>query len=122
MPCPLTTQAADLVRDLELRLNRFNIKSDRNLLARSGDVVRPDFPGWCVLFAFLSSHAHSSPCVCRYHESPHDILILKLVIAGAFYPNYFRWGVADEELNQREMSGHDPTSTVMVITPSSKHT
>ncbi len=42
------------------------------------------------------------------------MLILKLIIAGAFYPNYFRWGVVDEEQATREMSGHDPLSTVMV--------
>ena len=42
------------------------------------------------------------------------MLLLKLVIAGAFYPNYFRWGVSDEELANKDMSGHDPATTVMV--------
>ena len=39
---------------------------------------------------------------------------LQLVVAGAFYPNYFHWGESDEELNQKAMSGHDPATTVMV--------
>lgn len=49
-----------------------------------------------------------------FRLSDNDYLLLKLVIAGAFYPNYFYWSEIDEELAQREMSGHDPTTTVMV--------
>ena len=39
---------------------------------------------------------------------------LKVVLAGAFYPNYFTWKISDEELSLRQMSGLDPTTTVMV--------
>lgn len=39
---------------------------------------------------------------------------LKLVLAGALYPNYFTWKISDEELSLRQMSGLDPTTTVMV--------
>lgn len=46
--------------------------------------------------------------------SPKDVLILKLAIAGAFYPNYFYWGEIDEDMSRKELSGHDPTTTVMV--------
>ena len=42
------------------------------------------------------------------------LLSLQLVIAGAFYPHYFYWGLADNQLAQKEMSGHDPSTTVMV--------
>ena len=48
-------------------------------------------------------------CTCLFNLS-----IQQVVLCGAFYPNYFRWSSMDEELNQRTMSGHDPTTTVMV--------
>ncbi|XP_030628475.1 ATP-dependent RNA helicase TDRD9 [Chanos chanos] len=40
--------------------------------------------------------------------------ILQVVIAGAFYPNYFIQGEIDEEMASKELSGHDPRTTVMV--------
>ena len=39
---------------------------------------------------------------------------MKIVLAGAFYPNYFTWKISDEELSLRQMSGLDATTTVMV--------
>lgn len=57
---------------------------------------------------------YSNDLIYIYRLSNNDHLLLKLVIAGAFYPNYFYWSEIDEELAQREMSGHDPTTTVMV--------
>jgi len=42
------------------------------------------------------------------------VLLLKVVLGGAFYPNYFTWKISDEELAMRQMSGFDPTTTVMV--------
>lgn len=42
------------------------------------------------------------------------VCLLKIVLAGAFYPNYFTWKISDEELSLRQMSGLDPTTTVMV--------
>ncbi|XP_071961942.1 ATP-dependent RNA helicase TDRD9-like [Antedon mediterranea] len=44
----------------------------------------------------------------------HDVLILKMVMAGAFYPNYFLQLPSDEEDVHRQMSGKDPCTTVMV--------
>ncbi|XP_033096536.1 ATP-dependent RNA helicase TDRD9-like [Anneissia japonica] len=44
----------------------------------------------------------------------HDIIILKLILAGAFYPNYFLQLPSDEEDAHRQMSGKDPCTTVMV--------
>lgn len=44
------------------------------------------------------------------------LFLLKVVLAGAFYPNYFTWKISDEELSLRQMSGLDPTTTVMVRT------
>ena len=36
------------------------------------------------------------------------------MLCGAFYPNYFRWGVGDEEVNRRLFCGHNHCTTVMV--------
>ncbi|XP_077865739.1 ATP-dependent RNA helicase TDRD9-like [Saccoglossus kowalevskii] len=47
-------------------------------------------------------------------NAAQDLLILKLVICGAFYPNYFQCGPPDEAEALRTLSGKDPTSTVMV--------
>uniref|UniRef100_A0A670IA43 ATP-dependent RNA helicase TDRD9 n=1 Tax=Podarcis muralis TaxID=64176 RepID=A0A670IA43_PODMU len=40
--------------------------------------------------------------------------ILQVVMAGAFYPNYFTLAEHDEEIAVREMSGKDPKTTIMV--------
>ncbi|KFP91773.1 Putative ATP-dependent RNA helicase TDRD9, partial [Apaloderma vittatum] len=40
--------------------------------------------------------------------------ILQVVIAGAFYPNYFTFGKCDEEIAVRQLAGKDPKTTVMV--------
>jgi len=37
-----------------------------------------------------------------------------VVVAGAYYPNYFVQGEMDEELTARDFCGHDPKTTVMV--------
>ncbi|NXW21874.1 TDRD9 helicase, partial [Circaetus pectoralis] len=40
--------------------------------------------------------------------------ILQVVIAGAFYPNYFTFGKCDEEVAVRHLAGKDPKTTVML--------
>ncbi|XP_053218290.1 ATP-dependent RNA helicase TDRD9 isoform X1 [Podarcis raffonei] len=40
--------------------------------------------------------------------------ILQVVMAGAFYPNYFTLVEHDEEIAVREMSGKDPKTTIML--------
>ncbi|XP_074725041.1 ATP-dependent RNA helicase TDRD9 [Strix uralensis] len=40
--------------------------------------------------------------------------ILQVVIAGAFYPNYFTFGKYDEEIAVRHLAGKDPKTTVML--------
>ncbi|XP_042655135.1 ATP-dependent RNA helicase TDRD9 isoform X2 [Tyto alba] len=40
--------------------------------------------------------------------------ILQVVIAGAFYPNYFTFGKCDEEIATRVLAGKDPKTTVML--------
>ncbi|XP_016070378.1 PREDICTED: putative ATP-dependent RNA helicase TDRD9 [Miniopterus natalensis] len=43
--------------------------------------------------------------------------ILQVVLAGAFYPNYFTFGQPDEEMAVRELAGKDPKTTIVL-----KHT
>ncbi|XP_078303917.1 ATP-dependent RNA helicase TDRD9 isoform X1 [Panthera onca] len=38
--------------------------------------------------------------------------ILQVVLAGAFYPNYFTFGQPDEEMAVRELAGKDPKTTI----------
>lgn len=38
----------------------------------------------------------------------------QIVIAGAFYPNYFSLGQCDEEIAVKNLTGRDPKTTVMV--------
>ncbi|XP_075609122.1 ATP-dependent RNA helicase TDRD9 [Balearica regulorum gibbericeps] len=40
--------------------------------------------------------------------------ILQVVIAGAFYPNYFTFGKYDEEIAVRDLAGKDPKTTIML--------
>ena len=48
-------------------------------------------------------------------ESCHgSYLLVQVVLCGAFYPNYFRWGELDEEMCMKLLSGHNPSTTVMV--------
>eukprot|EP00795_Rhopilema_esculentum_P002873 gene2873-1110_t len=50
----------------------------------------------------------------RASMSPDDLLILKMVICGAFYPFYFVSGEVDDAESIKVLSGHDPFSTVML--------
>ncbi|XP_017450005.1 ATP-dependent RNA helicase TDRD9 isoform X4 [Rattus norvegicus] len=40
--------------------------------------------------------------------------IREVVLAGAFYPNYFTFGQPDEEMAVRELAGRDPKTTVVL--------
>ncbi|XP_004603827.1 ATP-dependent RNA helicase TDRD9 [Sorex araneus] len=40
--------------------------------------------------------------------------ILQVVLAGAFYPNYFTFGQPDEEMAMRELAGKDPKTTIVL--------
>lgn len=40
--------------------------------------------------------------------------LFQVVLAGAFYPNYFTFGPPDEEMAVRELAGKDPKTTVVV--------
>ena len=53
-----------------------------------------------------------------YHNPPrlHQGLILKICIAAAFYPNYFKRNASDDyqQIICRELNGHDPFSTLVM--------
>jgi ATP-dependent RNA helicase TDRD9 len=48
-------------------------------------------------------------------EAVNDQYIIKFIVAGAFYPNYFRTTRVDESQCQRMLSRKDPKSTVAVM-------
>ncbi|KAK2190456.1 hypothetical protein NP493_81g02000 [Ridgeia piscesae] len=79
-------EVAQLIDDLKKRLAMFNIR------VPTGPAVR------------RSTYAHT----------PEGQLVLKMVLCGAFYPNYFVKGESDEEEAMRFMSGRNPFTTVMV--------
>ncbi|KAM3595501.1 uncharacterized protein V6R79_024411 [Siganus canaliculatus] len=49
-----------------------------------------------------------------YTSANRQNFILQVIIAGAYYPNYFVQGEIDEFLASRELMGHNPKTTVMV--------
>ncbi|KAK7505535.1 hypothetical protein BaRGS_00003280 [Batillaria attramentaria] len=82
------TEVSELVRELESRLERFNLVK-----------VRPR--------ADRYTHPQAGP-------GTHDILLLKIVLCGAFYPNYFYKKDVDEVDAIKMLSNHDPLNTVVV--------
>ena len=67
------------------------------------------------IFKVKTSWIHMNNMIFAHiHKHTHIVFLLKVVLAGAFYPNYFTWKISDEELSLRQMSGLDPTTTVMV--------
>ena len=67
------------------------------------------------IFKVKTSWIHTNNMIFAHiYKYTHIIFLLKVVLAGAFYPNYFTWKISDEELSLRQMSGLDPTTTVMV--------
>lgn len=52
---------------------------------------------------------------CKLRLRLHGSTFLpQVVLAGAFYPNYFTFGQPDEEMAVRELAGKDPKTTVVV--------
>jgi ATP-dependent RNA helicase TDRD9 len=46
--------------------------------------------------------------------SAEDLIVFKVVVAGAFYPNFFSCVYPDERVAIRNIGGRDPTTTVVV--------
>ncbi|XP_018545536.1 ATP-dependent RNA helicase TDRD9 [Lates calcarifer] len=77
-------EVAELYEDLKKRVSQFNMQVPDN--------IQP--------FDYTSAHKQK--------------FILQVVIAGAYYPNYFVQGEIDEDLASRELSGFNPRTTVML--------
>ncbi|RXN17568.1 ATP-dependent RNA helicase TDRD9 [Labeo rohita] len=77
-------EVAELFEDLKKRVSRFNM------------------------------HISSSSNPTDYTSLHKQRFILQVVIAGAFFPNYFSQGEIDEQLASKELSGNDPKTTIMI--------
>ncbi|KAJ7345223.1 hypothetical protein JRQ81_001173, partial [Phrynocephalus forsythii] len=64
--------------------------------------------------AHFNMHVHTQPPALDPEYAYKQRFILQVVMAGAFYPNYFTLGQYDEEVAVRELSGKDPKTTVML--------
>uniref|UniRef100_A0A6Q2Y8P3 ATP-dependent RNA helicase TDRD9 n=1 Tax=Esox lucius TaxID=8010 RepID=A0A6Q2Y8P3_ESOLU len=62
----------------------------------------------------FNMHVIENPEPMDYSSIYKQLFILQVVIAGAYYPNYFAQGEMDEELASKDLSGHDPKTTVLV--------
>ncbi|XP_035529737.1 ATP-dependent RNA helicase TDRD9 [Morone saxatilis] len=62
----------------------------------------------------FNMHVPENPQPSDYTSTHRQKFILQVVIAGAYYPNYFVQGDIDEDLASRELSGFNPRTTVMV--------
>uniref|UniRef100_A0A8C3J469 ATP-dependent RNA helicase TDRD9 n=1 Tax=Calidris pygmaea TaxID=425635 RepID=A0A8C3J469_9CHAR len=57
---------------------------------------------------------NSQPSAVDEESIYEQRFILQIVIAGAFYPNYFTFGKCHEKIAVRELAGKDPKTTVML--------
>ncbi|XP_069049211.1 ATP-dependent RNA helicase TDRD9 isoform X2 [Lepisosteus oculatus] len=62
----------------------------------------------------FNMHIGSAPPPSDPENAFVHTFILQIVIAGAFYPNYFTVVAIDEELASKELSGNDPRTTVLL--------
>ncbi|KAG7511385.1 ATP-dependent RNA helicase TDRD9 [Solea senegalensis] len=77
-------EVADLYEDLKKRVSQFNM------------------------------HVPDGSQRSDYTSANRQKFILQVVIAGAYYPNYFAWGEIDEEMSCKEFYGLNPRTTVML--------
>ncbi|NXJ92746.1 TDRD9 helicase, partial [Corythaixoides concolor] len=77
-------EVAELFHDLKMRVEAFNMR------------INPE------------PSAMDQECVYKH------LFILQVVIAGAFYPNYFTFGKCIEGIAERDLAGKDPKTTVML--------
>ncbi|KAF6352554.1 tudor domain containing 9 [Rhinolophus ferrumequinum] len=62
----------------------------------------------------FSMHVDSRRPVVDHEYTHKQRFILQVVLAGAFYPNYFTFGQPDEEMAVRELAGKDPKTTIVL--------
>ncbi|WAR19603.1 TDRD9-like protein [Mya arenaria] len=81
-------RVSELIREVEKRLSKFNILKPRH-----------------------------EPYYKANFSDDQEKLLLKVVLAGAFYPHYFIRGEIDEMDSLKSLSGRDPLNTVMLRMP-----
>ncbi|XP_034274448.1 ATP-dependent RNA helicase TDRD9 isoform X2 [Pantherophis guttatus] len=64
--------------------------------------------------AVFNMHVNTHSPIMDQEHAYKQRFILQVVIAGAFYPNYFTFVYHDKEVAVRELSGRDPKTTVML--------
>ncbi|XP_061232265.1 ATP-dependent RNA helicase TDRD9 isoform X1 [Neopsephotus bourkii] len=62
----------------------------------------------------FNMHVNAQPSAVDQERLYKQRFILQVVIAGAFYPNYFTFGKCNEESAVRDLAGKDPKTTVML--------
>uniref|UniRef100_A0A7M4FCD7 Tudor domain containing 9 n=1 Tax=Crocodylus porosus TaxID=8502 RepID=A0A7M4FCD7_CROPO len=62
----------------------------------------------------FNMHVNTQPPAMDQEYEFKQRFILQIVIAGAFYPNYFSLGQCDEEIAVKNLTGRDPKTTIMV--------
>ncbi|KAM9091278.1 ATP-dependent RNA helicase TDRD9 [Megaptera novaeangliae] len=62
----------------------------------------------------FNMHVDSRRPVMDQEYAYKQRFILQVVLAGAFYPNYFTFGQPDEEMAVRELAGKDPKTTIVL--------
>nr|XP_060611008.1 ATP-dependent RNA helicase TDRD9 [Anolis sagrei ordinatus] len=62
----------------------------------------------------FNMHAYTQPPVMDSEHVYKQRFILQVVMAGAFYPNYFSVGEYDEEISVRELLGENPKTTIVL--------
>ncbi|XP_010221869.1 PREDICTED: putative ATP-dependent RNA helicase TDRD9 [Tinamus guttatus] len=62
----------------------------------------------------FNMHINTQPSPVDQEYVYKQRFILQVVIAGAFYPNYFSFGMCDQEIAVKELDGKDPKTTVML--------
>ncbi|XP_044127975.1 ATP-dependent RNA helicase TDRD9 [Bufo gargarizans] len=86
--------------------NYFQIKRIREVAALYDELKKR-------IAQFNMQVTHHQPSMdAEYNHTQR--FILQVVIAGAFYPNYFTFGQSDEETGIRDLGGKDPKTTVVL--------
>ncbi|NWJ04029.1 TDRD9 helicase, partial [Crypturellus undulatus] len=62
----------------------------------------------------FNMHINTQPSPVDQEYVYKQRFILQVVIAGAFYPNYFSFGICDQEIAVKELDGKDPKTTIML--------
>ncbi|NXA39418.1 TDRD9 helicase, partial [Eudromia elegans] len=62
----------------------------------------------------FNMHINTRPSPVDQEYVYKQRFILQVVIAGAFYPNYFTFGICDQEIAVKELDGKDPKTTIML--------